>query len=146
MKIISELSQVKNETPTFAESLIGWCCSIGFLIGIATSIYVRVEDGNADPSFRRMGILFLCLGLAFTFRDIFFPGFMGYSQSLRRQSIYSNIWMTLAGGWLLFARCVGDIGLVLLTATGLLLWALSHREVLTRRRRRLTDGEAPASA
>jgi hypothetical protein len=106
MKKIWELSQVKNETATFAaESLIGWCCSIGFPIGIATSIYIRVEDGNADPSFRRMGILLLCMGLTFTSRDIFFPGFMGYSQSLRRQSIYSSIWITLAGGWLLFARC-----------------------------------------
>jgi ABC-type Fe3+ transport system permease subunit len=128
---------VKNEPPaTFVEPLLAWGYSIGFAISIATLIYERVQFGYDSQSVRRLAILLLLFGPALLLRDIFFPRlFQGHSQGLRKQSIYANVWITLLGGWL-WGTFWGDFGLVLLISIALVLWLLSHREVLRLKRSR----------
>jgi hypothetical protein len=129
---------MKNETPTtFAEPLLAWAYSIGFAISIATLIYVRVQFGYDSQSSRTLAISLLCIGPALLLRDIFLPSlFHGHSQGLRKQSIYANVWITLLGGWL-WGTFWGDFGLVLLISIALVLWLLSHREVLRLKDRRI---------
>jgi hypothetical protein len=121
---------MRNEISTvFAESLLAWTYSTSFPLGIAALIYLRMHFGQHWPLPKRFGLFLFCLGLLVLLRDIFVPSFHGSSQVLRRQSIYSGIWMLLVGGWLYWKLC-GDLGLVILIAVALPLWPLSHREVL----------------
>jgi hypothetical protein len=126
---------MRNETATvFAEPLLAWTYSSSFPLGIAALIYMRLQFGYGSPFFTHFGMVLLIVGLVFLTRDIFLPRFHAYSPGLRRQSIYSNIWISLIGVWL-YGRLFGDFGLVLLIAIALPLWPLSHSEVVKLKRR-----------
>ena len=126
-----ERPQVRNERSTvYAEPLLAWSYSTSFPIGIAALIYLRVHFGYDWPFPVTVGLGLLCIGLILLLADVFLPNVTyGYSQVLRRQSIYSSLWTSLIGVWI-YWRLGGDFGLVILIAVALPLWPLSHREVL----------------
>jgi len=120
-------SSMKEElSKSFIERVLAWTYSMGFPLGVTALLYLRVHFGYNPPFPASLGLALLCIGLA----DIFVPTLIhGYSQVLRRLSIYSGIWTSLVGIWL-YWRLWGDSGLVVLIALALPLWPLSHREVL----------------
>ena len=122
---------MKHElSKSFIERVLAWTYSMGFPLGVAALLYLRMHFGYNWPFPASVGLMLLCLGLVLLLAEIFLPALIhGSSQVLRWQSIYSSIWTSLVGTWL-YWRLWGDSVLAILIAVALPLWPLSHREVL----------------
>ena len=110
---------------------MAWSYSLSFPVTIALLIFLRMRLVSYGlPFLQRVGVLLLSLAVAQLLCDLFVPWILhGSSEVLRRQSIYSGIWSSLAGIWL-YSGSWNDLGFGILLVIAISLWSLSHRELL----------------
>lgn len=99
------------------------------MLGVAILIFMRLRFGYYWPLPPNFGFGIMAAGVMTLLFHFLIP-IAANPTALRRQAVYSDIWMIFLGLWFLFSGSLGIFGFVLLIAVAAALWPLSHLQLL----------------
>jgi hypothetical protein len=107
---------------------MAWTYSISFPLSVAGLLALRIIYGYEWPLPPVFGLILIVTGGGLLLRDLLLPMHFTGTARLKRQAMYSDVWVVLVGSWMQWTP-LHDIGLVLLIAIASSLWPLSHLEM-----------------